>query len=75
MGYQTQLFLDVSEQQIRREVRQFASESAKADVALVFYAGHGAQVNGNNYLLRIDIDISRTEVDDDTQIPVMSGFV
>jgi hypothetical protein len=63
MGYQTRLLLDTSEQKIRREVRQFASDSAKADVALVFYAGHGAQVNGNNYLLPTDIDIPRTEVD------------
>ena len=63
MGYQTHLLIDASEQEIRREVRQFASDSTKADVALVFYAGHGAQVNGNNYLLPIDIDIPRTEVD------------
>ena len=63
MGYQTHLLIDASEQKIRREVRQFASDSTKADVALVFYAGHGAQVNGNNYLLPIDIDIPRTEVD------------
>jgi uncharacterized caspase-like protein len=63
MGYKTRLILDASEQNIRREVRNFASESAKADVALVYYAGHGAQVSGNNYLLPIDIDIPRTEVD------------
>jgi Caspase domain len=63
MGYQTRLLLDASEQKIRREVRQFASDSTKADVALVFYAGHGAQVNGNNYLLPTDMDIPRTEVD------------
>ena len=31
----------------------------KADVAVVFYAGHGAQLNGSNYLLPIDIDIPR----------------
>jgi hypothetical protein len=63
MGYQTRLLLDTSEQKIRREVRQFASDSAKVDVAVVFYAGHGAQVNGNNYLLPTDIDIPRTDVD------------
>ena len=57
MGYQTRLLIDASEQKIRREVRQFASDSTKAEVALVFYAGHGAQVNGNNYLLPTDIDI------------------
>jgi Caspase domain/PDZ domain len=63
MGYETRLLLNAPEQKIRREVRQFAGDSAKADVGLIFYAGHGAQVNGNSYLLPIDIDIPRTEVD------------
>ena len=63
MGYKTRILLDGTEQIIRREIRQFAGDSEKADVALVFYAGHGAQVSGNNYLLPTDIDIPRTEVD------------
>jgi uncharacterized caspase-like protein len=63
MGYKVRLLIDGTEQHIRREIRQFASDSEKADVALVFYAGHGAQINGNNYLLPTDIDIPRTEVD------------
>jgi uncharacterized caspase-like protein len=29
----------------------------------VYYAGHGAQLNGSNYLLPVDIDIPRTEAD------------
>jgi uncharacterized caspase-like protein len=29
----------------------------------VYYAGHGAQLNGSNYLLPADIDIPRTEAD------------
>src|SRR6202051_1861579 len=63
LGYHTQLLLDASDQSIRNEVRKFASESNKAGVAVVYYAGHGAQLNGNNYLLPIDIDIPRTEAD------------
>lgn len=63
LGYKTQLLLDASDQKIRSEVRKFASESSSADVALVYYAGHGAQLNGSNYLLPIDIDIPRTEAD------------
>ena len=63
MGYNTQLLLDASEDGIRKEIRKFASESNKADVAVVFYAGHGAQLNGSNYLLPIDIDIPHTEAD------------
>ena len=63
MGYATRLLLNASEQDLRREVRKFAGESSKADVALVFYAGHGAQLNGENYLLPADIDIPQTEAD------------
>jgi len=63
MGYATRLLLNASEQDLRREVRKFAGESGKADVALVFYAGHGAQLNGENYLLPADIDIPQTEAD------------
>jgi uncharacterized caspase-like protein len=55
--------LDTSEQDLRLEVRKFASESANADIALVFYAGHGAQVNGENYLLSVDMEIAHTETD------------
>jgi hypothetical protein len=55
--------LDATDLTIRREIRSFSSESSKVDVALVFYAGHGAQVNGENYILPIDIDIPRTETD------------
>ena len=63
MGYRTKLLLDASDQSIRSEVRKFASKSSKANVAIVYYAGHGAQLNGNNYLLPTDIEIPRTEAD------------
>ena len=63
MGYDTRLLLDAPEDGIRKEIRKFASELSKADVAVVFYAGHGAQLNGSNYLLPIDIDIPHTEAD------------
>jgi uncharacterized caspase-like protein len=63
LGYKTQVLLDASDQSIRTEIRKFASDSTKADVAVVYYAGHGAQLNGSNYLLPIDIDIPRTEAD------------
>lgn len=63
MGYQTQLLLDATEDGIRNAIRKFASDLVTADVALVYYAGHGAQLNGSNYLLPIDIDIPRTAAD------------
>ena len=63
IGFNTKLVLDASELDLRREVRKFASDTAKADIALVFYAGHGAQVGGQNYVLPIDMSIPQTETD------------
>jgi hypothetical protein len=63
IGFTTHLVLDASDQVIRRETRQFSNKSGSADIALVFYAGHGAQVNGDNYILPTDIDIPRSETD------------
>jgi uncharacterized caspase-like protein len=63
MGYRTQLLLDASDQSLRRAVRKFTNESDKAEIAVVFYAGHGAQVYNNNYVLPVDMDIPDTESD------------
>ncbi len=63
IGFTTRLVLNASEQDLRREVRKFAGESGKADIALVFYAGHAAQVNGENYVLPVDMDIPQTNSD------------
>ncbi len=63
LGYRTQLLLDASESNIRSAVRKFAGESRTANVAVVYYAGHGAQLNGDNYLLPVDMEIPSTDAD------------
>ena len=63
LGFDVTLVTDASEQNIRRAVRRFADQSDQADLALVYYAGHGAQVDGENYLLPVDMEIPRTEAD------------
>ena len=63
MGYKTRLLLNVSQEALRNGVRKFANDSERADVSIVYYAGHGAQLKGSNYLLPVDIDIPRTNAD------------
>lgn len=38
-------------------LKTFGRRAQDADVALVFYAGHGVQVNGQNWLLPVDAEI------------------
>jgi hypothetical protein len=63
LGYKTALVIDGSDKKIKRELRAFSSLSEKAKVAVVYYAGHGAQVEGENYILPVDLDIPNTETD------------
>lgn len=36
-------------------IREFLREAARAQIAVVYYAGHGVQVEGRNYLVPIDV--------------------
>ena len=63
MGFKTKLVLNATEATARKEIKTFATESDGASIALVFYAGHGAQVNGENYLLPIDTEVPKRESD------------
>ena len=39
-------------------VLQFSKALSGADVGIFFYSGHGLQVNGNNYLVPVDAELS-----------------
>ena len=41
---------DATREKLTDALRTFSSEAAKADWAVVYYAGHGIEVNGTNYL-------------------------
>src|SRR5688572_20369123 len=45
--------IDVDRAALENIVREFTREIEQASVALFFYAGHGLQVNGRNYLIPV----------------------
>lgn len=63
MGYKTKMLMDADEMMMRKTIKQFASESINASISLVFYAGHGAQINGENFLLPTDMEVPKRESD------------
>lgn len=51
---------------MRRALRDFSDQVLDADIALFFYAGHGIEVNGANYLLPVDAVLERdVDVEDE----------
>jgi hypothetical protein len=59
--------LDLDKAGIDRAVQSFGSLLMGADVALFYYAGHGVQVRGSNYLVPVDANPTR-EADVDFQM-------
>lgn len=61
-GFEVQSATDLSQNDLRARIADFAaSVAAKGPdtVSLVFYAGHGLQIDGENYLVPVDIDPKR----------------
>lgn len=52
---------------MRRIVRDFSDRTRDADIAVIYYAGHGMEVGGINYLVPIDATLRRDiDVEDET---------
>lgn len=52
---------------MRKAIRQFSETSRDADIAVVYYAGHGIEVDGVNYLVPVDAKLkSDFDVEDET---------
>ena len=46
--------LNLTVGELRKTLRDFGNRSRDADVAVVYYAGHGIELDGTNYLIPVD---------------------
>src|SRR5215216_6679542 len=53
---------DLGNLEFKRALREFMDAAADADVAVVYYAGHGIQVRDMNYMIPVDAKLA-TEID------------
>ena len=57
---------DLQAIEMRRTLRDFADQARDADVAVIYYAGHGMEIEGTNYLIPVDATLERdTDVYDE----------
>ncbi len=54
LGFEVLLRLDLDEDAMDAALTDFGRKAERAELALVFYAGHGIEVEGHNYLLPVD---------------------
>lgn len=69
--------VDLDRTAMQKMTREFLREAARAQVVVVYYAGHGVQVDGRNYLIPVDVELkpgasmTETMIDMDT---IMAGL-
>lgn len=56
LGFDVTKVLDATRRDMNRAIAGFTARLQPGDTALVFYAGHGVEIDGENYLLPIDIE-------------------
>ncbi|MDH3742631.1 MAG: caspase family protein [Hyphomicrobiales bacterium] len=62
IGFDTvTLKLDLTYGNFRQTLRQFSRVAAGADVAAIYFAGHGIEVNGTNYLIPTDARLAHVD--------------
>lgn len=61
LSFDTQVVVDPTYEDMKHALRDFGLRLAPAKVALFFYAGHGVQVAGRNYLLPVNAKLVREQ--------------
>ncbi|MDA9519303.1 peptidase C14, caspase catalytic subunit p20 [Bradyrhizobium sp. CCBAU 11434] len=77
IGFTVSEGIDLDRAAMQKMTRDFLREAARAQVALVYYAGHGVQIDSRNYLIPVDValkpgsSITEAMIDMDT---IMAGL-
>ncbi|HUP98103.1 MAG TPA: caspase family protein [Usitatibacter sp.] len=57
LGFEVILKTDINQREMTRAISQFGQRMQNGGVALFYYAGHGLQVRGRNFLVPVDAEI------------------
>ncbi|QUS41909.1 tetratricopeptide repeat protein [Tardiphaga alba] len=58
IGFDTTEGIDMSSDAMRRAVQDFLAKAPHAKITLIFFAGHGMQIDGKNYLVPVDAQLA-----------------
>ncbi len=70
LGFDTELSTDRDARRLARDLRNFVDDAQGADVAVIYYAGHGIEAGGQDFLVPTDADVSALEDAGKKLVPV-----
>jgi hypothetical protein len=59
LGFEVTLITNASFDEMRRGLIALGRDGAGADMATVYFAGHGMEINGENWLIPVDAELKR----------------
>ncbi|MGE0288777.1 MAG: caspase family protein [Bradyrhizobium sp.] len=59
IGFAVTEGIDLDRPGMQSMIREFLREAARSQVAIVYYAGHGLQIDGHNYLVPVDAQLKQ----------------
>ena len=70
LGFEVVLETNRDLRRMRRALDDFREDAKGADVALVYFSGHGVEISGDNRLLPVDADASSLDALEKTSLPL-----
>lgn len=70
LGFDSVRRADRDAAQLMRDLERFAEDARDADVAVLYYSGHGIEAAGENYLVPVDADTSALDAASEKLVPV-----
>jgi len=76
LGFEVNEQLNLGVREFRRVLREFSKRLQEDDVvAVLYYAGHGVQIDGRNYLLPVDLNLRDQEEVKDESVDIEDLFL
>ncbi len=70
LGFKTDMVDSRSAKRLGRDIDDFIEDAEGADVAVLYYSGHGIEAGGENYLIPVDAQMTQNALDEDKLIKV-----
>jgi uncharacterized caspase-like protein len=72
LGFDARSVSDRDARKLKRDLERFVEDADGADVAFIYYSGHGIESGGENWLVPVDADVSSLANAEETLVPLSS---
>lgn len=70
LGFDARSVTDRDARKLRRDLERFAEDAEEADVALLYYSGHGIEAGGENWLVPVDAGLEALDEAEEALVPL-----